>query len=71
MRAITRAIEHVRSGAHDPIKAHEQLKEMYSWANVAERTEKVYYAAVAVPEVPVIERLRRCALFASTGLGSC
>lgn len=32
---------------------------MYSWADVAERTEKVYYGAMAVPEVPVIERLRR------------
>ncbi|KAL8291788.1 hypothetical protein RQP46_002046 [Phenoliferia psychrophenolica] len=65
VRAITRAIKHVRSGAHDPIQAHEQLKEMYSWANVAERTEQVYYSAVAVPEVPVIERLRR---YYGTGL---
>ena len=64
VRAISRAIKHVRSGAHDPIKAHEQLKEMYSWADVAERTEKVYYGAMAVPEVPVIERLRRSATLA-------
>lgn len=63
--AISRAIEHVRSGKHDPIKAHEQLKEMYSWADVAERTEKVYYGAMAVDEVPVIERLRR---YYGTGL---
>ena len=59
VRAISRAIEHVRSGRHDPLKAHEQLKEMYSWTDVAERTENVYYRAMAVPEVPVIERLRR------------
>lgn len=57
--AISRAISHIRSGAHDPLKAHEQLKEMYSWADVAERTEKVYYSAMEVPEVPVVERLRR------------
>ncbi|KAK4704327.1 hypothetical protein P7C70_g1881, partial [Phenoliferia sp. Uapishka_3] len=65
VRAISRAIKHIRSGAHDPIKAHEKLKEIYSWSDVAERTEKVYYSAVEVPEVPVIERLRR---YYGTGL---
>lgn len=59
VRAISRAIEHVRSGRHDPLRAHSQLKEMYSWSDVADRTEKVYYGAMTVPEVPVIERLRR------------
>lgn len=60
VRAISRAIRHVKSGAHDPVKAHEMLKGMYSWSDVAERTEKVYYDAMEVPDVPVIERLRRC-----------
>ncbi|KAK4047029.1 Phosphatidylinositol N-acetylglucosaminyltransferase GPI3 subunit [Microbotryomycetes sp. JL221] len=59
VRAVCRAIEHVRSGQHDPWQAHTQLKEMYSWADVAERTEKVYYDAMTVPDVPVVERLRR------------
>ncbi|BGP39966.1 Phosphatidylinositol N-acetylglucosaminyltransferase GPI3 subunit [Rhodotorula kratochvilovae] len=59
VRAISRAITHVRSGGHDPLAAHAQLREMYSWADVAERTERVYYAAMRVPRVPVVERLRR------------
>lgn len=59
VRAICRAADHVRSGRHDPLKAHAQLKEMYSWSDVAERTERVYYDAMAVPEVPIVERLRR------------
>lgn len=59
VRAISRAIEHVRSGKHDPVKAHEELRDMYSWAEVAERTERVYYGAVRVEAVPVLERLRR------------
>ncbi|SGY49241.1 BQ5605_C001g00757 [Microbotryum silenes-dioicae] len=65
IRAISRAIHHVRSGKHDPLAAHDQLKEIYSWPDVAERTEKVYYDALEVPEVPVVERLRR---YYGTGL---
>ncbi|BGP16076.1 hypothetical protein JCM10213_006788 [Rhodosporidiobolus nylandii] len=57
--AISRAIVHVRAGKHDPLLAHEQLKEMYSWHDVAERTERVYRQALEVPRVPVVERLRR------------
>ncbi|GAA5824277.1 hypothetical protein JCM11251_001595 [Rhodosporidiobolus azoricus] len=59
VRAISRAIVHVRSGRHDPLLAHEQLKTVYSWTDVTERTEKVYYHAMEVPRVPVVERLRR------------
>ncbi|GAA6027252.1 hypothetical protein JCM8097_002527 [Rhodosporidiobolus ruineniae] len=57
--AISRAIVHVRAGRHDPLLAHEQLKEVYSWRDVAERTERVYYQAMEVPRVPVVERMRR------------
>lgn len=59
VEAISRAIKHVRAGGHDPIRAHEELKGMYSWTDVAARTETVYRGAMKVPEVPIIERLRR------------
>ncbi|GAA5905769.1 hypothetical protein JCM5296_005732 [Sporobolomyces johnsonii] len=59
VRAISRAITHVRSGAHDPLRAHAQLRQVYSWTDVTERTERVYEQAMAVPRVPVVERLRR------------
>lgn len=35
------------------------LKEMYSWTDVALRTERVYYSCMEVPDVPIIERFRR------------
>ncbi|KWU41363.1 transferase [Rhodotorula sp. JG-1b] len=59
VRAISKAIAHVRSGAHDPLIACEQLHQVYSWTDVAERTECVYRQAMTVPRVPVAERLRR------------
>ncbi|BGP55406.1 hypothetical protein JCM8202_003733 [Rhodotorula sphaerocarpa] len=59
VRAISKAIAHVRSGAHDPLIASEQLHQVYSWTDVAERTERVYRQAMEVPRIPVTERLRR------------
>ncbi|GAA6063987.1 hypothetical protein JCM10212_002419 [Sporobolomyces blumeae] len=59
VRAISRAIEHVSSGAHDPLLAFETLEDVYSWTDVADRTERVYFDALDVKRVPVVERLRR------------
>lgn len=42
-----------------PAKFNDELKEMYSWVNVAERTEKVYDAISQTRDPPLIERLRR------------
>ncbi|KAJ1913507.1 Phosphatidylinositol N-acetylglucosaminyltransferase GPI3 subunit [Mycoemilia scoparia] len=42
-----------------PWQMHKDVKEMYSWYNVAERTEKVYYDIVDLPLPPLIERLRK------------
>ncbi|GAA6010786.1 hypothetical protein JCM11491_002945 [Sporobolomyces phaffii] len=57
--AISRAIDHVKAGKHDPLYAFETLKDVYSWTDVAERTEIVYRNALEVERVPVVERLRR------------
>ncbi|KAJ2341681.1 Phosphatidylinositol N-acetylglucosaminyltransferase GPI3 subunit, partial [Coemansia sp. RSA 2618] len=38
---------------------HSQVKKMYSWHNVAERTERVYCKIADMEEEPQIERLRR------------
>lgn len=59
VRAIDRAIEILSSGAHDPIKTHELVKGMYSWADVAKRTERVYLDALEIEPCPIVERLRR------------
>jgi phosphatidylinositol glycan class A protein len=41
VNAVGRAIEMIRLKEVIPIKFHDEIKEMYSWVNVAERTEKV------------------------------
>ncbi|KAH9812864.1 family 4 glycosyltransferase [Melampsora americana] len=63
VRAIDRAIEIIRSGKHDPIKVHERVKGMYSWVDVAIRTEKVYEEIMKIEPCPLVERLRRFVFF--------
>ncbi|GAA5907873.1 phosphatidylinositol N-acetylglucosaminyltransferase SPT14 [Sporobolomyces salmoneus] len=59
VQAISRAIHHVKAGKHDPLFAFTTLRDVYSWTDVAERTERVYTEAMKVDRVPVVERLRR------------
>ncbi|GAA99745.1 glycosyltransferase family 4 protein [Mixia osmundae IAM 14324] len=59
VQVIGAAIDHIRSGRHDPVKAHEAIRTKYSWADVAERTERVYEAMLTVELPPLVERLRR------------
>ncbi|KAJ2658954.1 Phosphatidylinositol N-acetylglucosaminyltransferase GPI3 subunit [Coemansia sp. RSA 1200] len=42
-----------------PSHFHSQVKKMYSWQNVAERTEQVYSKIAHLEEPPLIERFRR------------
>lgn len=54
-------------GDFDPWAAHESVKTMYSWFDVAQRTEIVYDRLLREEKVPLIERLRRfyaCGLWA-------
>lgn len=39
---MSEAIYRVKAGMHDPLKAHNRIREFYSWQQVAERTEQVY-----------------------------
>lgn len=59
IRALSTAIHTIRNNAHDPLNAHERVKDMYSWASVAERTEAVYYRILATPPWGDWERLVR------------
>nr|XP_019045831.1 phosphatidylinositol glycan, class A [Kwoniella bestiolae CBS 10118]OCF24761.1 phosphatidylinositol glycan, class A [Kwoniella bestiolae CBS 10118] len=59
IRALTHAIHTIKSGKHDPLKAHERVKGMYTWEEVAERTEKVYERAMETPSRSTAERLSR------------
>jgi phosphatidylinositol glycan class A protein len=57
--ALKKAIEMIRRKEVQPAKFNDELKDMYSWVNVAERTEKVYDAISMTKDPPLIERLRR------------
>jgi phosphatidylinositol N-acetylglucosaminyltransferase subunit A len=62
---LTEAITQVKNVV--PQEMHEELKAMYDWNNVAERTEKVYQRISGTADVPLIERLKRfmgCGLWA-------
>jgi len=59
VRALSVGIETIASGVHDPSLAHERVKGMYTWANVAERTERVYEKAMSRPERDLFERMSR------------
>ncbi|KAG9324491.1 hypothetical protein KVV02_006085 [Mortierella alpina] len=58
VEAIERSIEMIQRKEVQPAKFNDELKEMYSWVNVAERTEKVYDAILQTRDPPLIERLR-------------
>lgn len=65
--AVSKAIHTFRFGQIDPSQFNNQLKDMYSWSNVAERTEKVYGSIYQSQNSPLIERLRRyygCGVYA-------
>ncbi|KAF9001822.1 UDP-Glycosyltransferase/glycogen phosphorylase [Hymenopellis radicata] len=60
-----RILRHRRShfdrsrGTHDPLRAHERVKALYDWAEVAERTEVVYDDVMRSPQLELGERMRR------------
>ncbi|RCH92104.1 Phosphatidylinositol N-acetylglucosaminyltransferase gpi3 subunit [Rhizopus azygosporus] len=65
--AISKAIHMFKFGKVDPSKFNNEIKDMYNWSNVAERTEKVYLTISQTKSSPLIERLRRyygCGLYA-------
>lgn len=59
INALGNAIHIVRSGKHDPVTAHERLKDMYSWATVAARTERVYDRIMEAQDRSLFERMAR------------
>ncbi|CAG8571888.1 16688_t:CDS:10 [Dentiscutata heterogama] len=59
VNAVSKAIKMIRLKEVVPTKFHDEIKEMYSWSNVAERTEKVYDKIWKLKIPPLMERLRR------------
>ncbi|KAI9220620.1 phosphatidylinositol N-acetylglucosaminyltransferase GPI3 subunit [Blastocladiella britannica] len=62
--ALDAAIARVRAGDWDPWETHARVRGMYSWTDVAERTETVYMGMVGKPKP---EWLHRLALYRTGG----
>ncbi|CAO0791904.1 unnamed protein product [Mucor circinelloides] len=65
--AVSKSIHQYKYSKVDTTQFNDQLKEMYNWSNVAERTEKVYGSVYQTSNSPLIERLRRyygCGVYA-------
>lgn len=56
--ATSRAIDALRHGRVRTDKFHDQVKKMYSWTNIAARTEQVYLHVSSIKPLPLIERLK-------------
>lgn len=57
--ATSRAIERMRRGEIKTEGFHDQVKKMYSWSNIAERTECVYDTITARERASLVDRLKR------------
>ncbi|KAJ3196065.1 hypothetical protein HK101_010166 [Irineochytrium annulatum] len=56
VEGIKHAIKLIKDDAIDPYKIHNDIKSMYSWSDVAERTERVYNRIVNTKPTPLAER---------------
>jgi hypothetical protein len=59
IRALSEAIAIVSKGQHDPIEAHQRVKNFYNWGEVAERTEIVYDAVIKSEQKDLWTRMKR------------
>ncbi|KAJ3291010.1 hypothetical protein HK104_006377 [Borealophlyctis nickersoniae] len=67
VESVSQAIHRVTTSPPDPDVFHDRVKNMYSWSDVAERTEAVYESIMQVPRISLLERLQRfytCGLIA-------
>ena len=58
-RAIAEAIDIVSKGDHDPMSAHDRVKEFYDWSHVTSRTENVYDAVMRSKPRDLSTRIQR------------
>jgi phosphatidylinositol N-acetylglucosaminyltransferase subunit A len=56
---MVKAIRIISQHKHDPHRAHERIRGFYTWARVAERTEKVYEDVMKVEQISFWDRVDR------------
>jgi phosphatidylinositol N-acetylglucosaminyltransferase subunit A len=49
----------MNSGTWDPVKMHSEVSNMYSWQDVARRTDEVYQRVMDLDDVCLAERFER------------
>ena len=59
VRAMDVGIQRIKSGIHNPLATHRQVRQMYSWSDVAERTERVYADILEEEQPTFVERLEK------------
>ena len=60
LEALEKAIEKHRTGNFvPPAEVHERVKKLYTWQNVARRTEAVYDTIAQEPYIDLSDRLQR------------
>jgi phosphatidylinositol N-acetylglucosaminyltransferase subunit A len=59
IRATTEAISTIRRKSVNPKSFHQEIKNMYSWNDIALRTEKVYDEISLRTPLPLIDRLKK------------
>jgi phosphatidylinositol glycan class A protein len=59
IRAISEAVAIISKGQHNPVEAHQRVKDFYNWADVAERTEIVYDAVAKSEQKDLWTRIQR------------
>lgn len=57
---MSEAIRIVSAGQHNPMRAHERIKDFYDWSEITERTERVYEAVFESEPYDFWTRLHRC-----------
>ncbi|KAJ1553617.1 hypothetical protein HK405_007401 [Cladochytrium tenue] len=57
LKSLSTAIGRIQTEYIDPFALHEEIKSMYNWTDVANRTEKVYLAIVDKEPEPLVDRL--------------
>ena len=59
VRAMSEAIRIVSAGKHDPLQAHERIKDFYDWKEITHRTEAVYESVMTTPPYDFWTRMQR------------
>lgn len=60
VQALLKAIDLIQSGSIDTSRFHDEVTKMYSWSNIAERTENVYDSVFERDtDQPLFDRLKR------------